>query len=92
MLASVSATELYDEWVNFRAEPWGDEWRPIAELVATLVAIHAPKSAKKFEADHLLRSMLIEWKVGVRSPEEIASEQMQATMAQVVQGAQQHGK
>jgi hypothetical protein len=82
---------LHDEWVNFRAEPWGDEWRPTAELISTLVSMHAPKSAKKFEPDHILRSMFIEWKIGVRSAEEISSDQMQATMAQVVQGAR-HGR
>jgi len=76
--------------VNFRAEPWGDEWRTSAELISTLVSIHAPKSAKTFEPDHVLYSMLVDWKRGVRTAAEISSEQMQKQMAQVMQGSR-HG-
>lgn len=64
----------------------------VVEMMSTMVAIHAPKSGTRFDPDNVLRSIMADWSRGVRSMDEVKSEQMQATMAQVVQGAQQHGK
>lgn len=75
MIQTTSGLELNEEWAAFLAEPWGDEWRPVAVGVAALMT-YASGGKRRYTHDQVLEGMLATYLNGIRNRDSMTDEEM----------------